>query len=373
MTSNSLQSLSKVLLMGPGPSMVHPDVYRAMTTPLLGHMDGEFIRLMDEIKMQLRQVCGTANEVTMPMSGTGSAGMETCCVNLVEPGDRVLVLHNGVFSGRMIDVTARLGAETESLDFEWGTPVDVEAVKKRLSEKRYDLVGVIHAETSTGVCNPVEEIGRLVRENGALYLVDGVTSLGGMETALDRWGVDAFYSGTQKCLSCPPGLAPVSFSERALAKLRARKKKVPNWYLDLTMIMNYWEGNTRAYHHTAPISMNYALHQALKNLLDETLPAAFARHRAMHEKLVAGLEELGFGMYVAKPFRLPMLNVATCPEGMDEADLRKYLRSEHRIEIGNGLGPLAGKVIRIGLMGETARPEHVERLLDALRTYCRKN
>ncbi len=369
MASETLRKIPNILLMGPGPSMVHPNVYEAMGTPLIGHMDPEFIRLMDEIKRKLRQVCGTANKVTLPMSGTGSSGMETCFVNLVEPGDRVLVLHNGVFSGRMIDVASRLGAETESLDFEWGTPVDVEAVKKRLTEKKYDIVAVIHAETSTGVCNPVEEIGVLVRENGALYLVDGVTSLGGMEVALDRWGVDAFYSGTQKCLSCPPGLSPVSFSERATARLAARRKKVPNWYLDLSMIIKYWEGQTRAYHHTAPITMNYALCQALENLLEEGLSPVFARHRAMHEKLVAGLEALGYRMYVDKKFRLPMLNVVTCPDGVDEADLRRYLRHEHRIEIGNGLGPLAGKVIRIGLMGETAREDNVDRLLAALKAY----
>ena len=369
MTSKTLQSLSKVLLMGPGPSTVHPNVYEAMGVQVLGHMDKEFVGLMDVIKAQLRQVCGTANEVTMPMSGTGSSGMETCYVNLVEHGDKVLVLHNGVFSGRMIDVAGRLGAEVESIDFEWGTPVELEPVKKKLAEKKFDIVAVIHAETSTGVCNPVEEIGKLVKENGALYLVDGVTSLGGMEVALDRWGVDAFYSGTQKCLSCPPGLAPISFSERALAKLKVRKTKVPNWYLDLSMIINYWEGHTRAYHHTAPISMNYALHQALQNILDEGLPNVFARHKAMHEKLVAGLEGLGYKMYVAEGFRLPMLNVATCPEGVDEAKLRAYLRQEHKIEIGNGLGPLAGKVIRIGLMGETARPENVDRLLDALKAF----
>lgn len=369
MTSNVLRSLSRVLLMGPGPSMVHPSVSEAMTAPLVGHMDPEFIGLMDMIKEQLREVCGTCNTVTLPMSGTGSAGMETCFVNLVEPGDRVLVLHNGVFSGRMIDVASRLGAEVESLDFEWGTAVDPDAVKKRLGDKQYDIVAVIHAETSTGVCNPVEEIGQLVRESGALYLVDGVTSLGGMEVALDRWGVDAFYSGVQKCLSCPPGLSPVSFSEKAVARLAARKKKVPNWYLDLSMIIQYWGGHSRAYHHTAPIAMNYALHQALQNLLDETLPAAFSRHRAMHEKLVAGLEDLGYRMYVAEEYRLPMLNVATCPQGVDEADLRRRLRAEHNIEIGSGLGPLAGKVIRIGLMGETARAANVDRLLDALKAY----
>ena len=363
---NLLSTITPVLLMGPGPSMVYPGVYAAMTTPLLGHLDGEFIRIMDTIKDQLRTVCGTANEVTMPMSGTGSAGMETCFVNLVEKGDSVLILHNGVFSGRMIEVATRLGATVDSLDFAWGTPVVVEDVAKKLASKKYDLVAVVHAETSTGVCNPVAAIGKLVKAHGALYLVDCVTSLGGIKVSLDEWGADAFYSGTQKCLSCPPGLSPVSFSEAALNKIRNRATKVPNWYLDMSLIMNYWEGNSRAYHHTAPISMNYALYAALHTLLEEGLDAAFARHRAMHDKLVDGLEALGFSMYVDKSCRLPMLNVATCPEGLDEAALRKRLRNEFSIEIGAGLGPLAGKVIRIGLMGATAKPEYVNTLLAAM-------
>jgi alanine-glyoxylate transaminase/serine-glyoxylate transaminase/serine-pyruvate transaminase len=365
--ADMLKSVSGVLLMGPGPSMVNAAVYEAMGTRLLGHLDPEFIALMDRIKEQLRTVCGTGNKVTLPMSGTGSSGMETCYVNLVERGDKVLILHNGVFSGRMIDVATRLGAEVDTVDFTWGTPVLPDKAKEQLARKRYDIVAVIHAETSTGVCNPVEEIGALAKENGALYMVDGVTSLGGIEVALDRWGVDAFYSGTQKCLSCPPGLSPVSLSDRAMDKIRARQTKAPNWYLDISMIVNYWEGQNRAYHHTAPITMNYALYRALELILDEGLPAVFARHKAMHERLVAGLESLGFGMYVEKPYRLPMLNLVTCPAGMDEADLRRRLRKNHNIELGGGLGPLAGKVLRIGLMGETARPEHVDRLLGALR------
>ena len=226
---------------------------------------------------------------------------------------------------------------------------------------------MVHAETSTGVRNPVEAIGPLVKEHGALYLVDCVTSLGGIEVALDRWGVDAFYSGTQKCLSCPPGLAPVSFSEAAIAKLKNRKKKVPNWYLDLTMIINYWEGNSRAYHHTAPINMNYALYQALRLILQEGTDKVFARHKEVHGLLASGLNELGFKMYVAEDCRLPMLNAVVPPSGVDEAKLRKQLRQEYMIELGSGLGPLAGKIIRIGLMGETARRENVNRVLAALR------
>ena len=363
-----LSGLSKVLLMGPGPSMVNEAVYKAMTTPLLGHMDEEFVGLMNAVKEQLRAVCQTANDVTMPMSGTGSSGMEACYVNLVEKGDRVLILQNGVFGVRMADVASRLGAEVDVLEFPWGTPVIPSKVKEKLAAKSYALVGVVHAETSTGVENPVEEIGRLVRGNGALYLVDSVTGLGGIEVAVDKWGVDAFYSGTQKCLSCPPGLAPLSLSARATDKLKARKTKVPNWYLDISLLTQYWEGQTRVYHHTAPITMNYALHQALALILEEGLPNVFARHRAMHELLVAGLEDLGFTMFVEKPFRLPMLNLVTPPRGVDEGALRRNLRQKHNIELGNGLGPLAGKVIRIGLMGETARKENVERLLAALKT-----
>jgi alanine-glyoxylate transaminase/serine-glyoxylate transaminase/serine-pyruvate transaminase len=338
-----------------------------MAKDTIGHMDSSFIALMDDIKAQLRSLCQTENSVTMPMSGTGSAGMESCFVNLVEPGDAVLVLQNGVFGVRMADVAGRLGADVDVLEFEWGAPVIPDDVAAALGKKQYAIVAVVHAETSTGVCNPVEDIGRLVKEHGALYLVDGVTSLGGIEVALDRWGVDAFYSGTQKCLSCPPGLAPLSFSGAAVAKLKNRKTKVPNWYLDLTLIINYWEGNTRAYHHTAPINMNYALYQALRLILQEGTDRVFARHKDAHDLLVHGLDALGFKMYVTKAFRLPMLNAVAPPPGVDEAKLRKQLRQEHMIELGSGLGPLAGKIIRIGLMGETARKENVNRLLSALR------
>ena len=364
---NRLDSLERILLMGPGPSMVHSSVYAAMAKETIGHMDSAFIALMDDIKEQLRVLCQTGNTVTMPMSGTGSAGMEACFVNLVEPGDAVLVLQNGVFGMRMADVAGRLGADVDVLEFEWGTPVIPDEVAKALGKKKYALVSVVHAETSTGVCNPVEAVGKLVKEHDALYLVDGVTSLGGMEVALDRWGVDAFYSGTQKCLSCPPGLSPISFSGAAVAKLKSRKRKVPNWYLDLSLIINYWEGNSRAYHHTAPINMNYALYQALRLILQEGTDKVFERHKQAHDRLVRGLEALGFKMYVQEASRLPMLNAVAPPAGVDEAKLRKQLRQEHLIELGSGLGPLAGKIIRIGVMGETARGENVDRLLAALR------
>lgn len=364
---NLLDGIQPVLLMGPGPSSVFPEVYTSIAKPTLGHLDPYFIKIMDAIKEQLKVVMGTKNELTMPMSGTGSAGMETCFVNLVEKGDRVLVIENGVFGKRMIDVAQRLGAEVDILDFEWGTPVVVERVKEQLAGNSYALVAVVHAETSTGVLNPVQEIGDLVASTGALFLVDCVTSLGGMPVTMDAWHADAIYSGTQKCLSCPPGLAPISFSEKAVAKLQARKTKVPNWYLDLSLIVSYWEGNTRAYHHTAPINMEYALYSALNCVLDEGLGNVYQRHIAMHNLLVKKLGELGLSMYVAEGSRLPMLNAVTVPQGVDEAAVRKTLLEKYRIEIGAGLGPLAGKILRIGLMGHTARPENVEKLTDALR------
>jgi len=359
-------ALTDTLLMGPGPSCVPPEVYTALHRPTIGHLDPRFIALMDDIKARLQAVMQTANRLTIPVSGTGSAGTETCFVNLVEPGDAVLILKNGVFGMRMADVAGRLGAAVDVLEFEWGTPVDPEAVRERLSEKAYRIVAVVHAETSTGVANPVEAIGPLVKENGALFLVDTVTSLGGMPVATDAWGADAVYSGTQKCLSCPPGLAPVSFSDRAVEKLKARKAKVPNWYLDLSLIVDYWEGAKRAYHHTAPINMLYALRAALILILDEGLEKVHARHLDNHRRLVAGLEERGLSMLVDPDSRLPMLNAVRVPEGVDEAAVRSRLLQDHDIEIGAGLGPLAGKIWRVGLMGHTARPENVDRLLAAL-------
>ena len=365
--ANLLSNLTPTLLMGPGPSCVYPEVYEALFRPTIGHLDPYFISIMDAIKDQLKVVMGTKNRLTMPMSGTGSAGMETAFVNLIEPGDRVLILINGVFGKRMEDVAGRLGAQVDTLEFEWGTPVVPATVEAQLKKGPYTLVAVVHAETSTGVANPVLDISRLVKPTGALYLVDCVTSLGGMPVSMDEWRADALYSGTQKCLSCPPGLSPVSFSEKALERIKARKSKVPNWYLDLTMIMNYWDGNTRAYHHTAPINMLYGLYAALDCVLREGLENSFARHARMHEQLVHGLENLGLAMYVQEGFRLPMLNAVTIPERVkDEAKVRARLLKEHHIEIGAGLGPLAGKIWRIGLMGHTARPENVERVLGAL-------
>ncbi len=362
---NKLSQIKEPLLMGPGPSCVSYSVYQALAKPTLGHLDPEFISLMDKIKDYLRELMRTENKLTVPVSGTGSAGMETCFVNLVEPGDKVLILINGVFGTRMEDVASRLGAEVNSLNFDWGTPVLLDQVENQLAQKKYNLVAVVHAETSTGVCNPVEEIGEIVKENGALYLVDCVTSLGGMDVKMDDWQIDALYSGTQKCLSCPPGLSPVSFSDKAVEKLSNRKSKVPNWYLDLSMIIKYWSGKARVYHHTAPINMLYGLYQACFNIIDEGLDAVIQRHKDMHQMLLGVLDNLGLELIVEESARLPMLNAVKIPEGVDDGDVRSRLLNEFHIEIGGGLGPLSGKIWRIGLMGETAKKESIQKLMDA--------
>lgn len=363
---NLLDHIEEILLMGPGPSCVPPEVYTALSRKTLGHLDPYFLEIAEEIKQMLRSIMNTKNNLTIPISGTGSAGMEAAFVNLVERGDRVLILQNGVFGMRMQDVAARLGAQVDVLEFPWGRPVEPEVVKKKMQGKSYAIVAVVHAETSTGVQNPVAEIGALLKESDTIYLVDTVTSLGGIEVRMDDWNIDVMYSGTQKCLSCPPGLAPLSFSEKAMAKLNRRSSKVPNWYLDLTMIANYW-GQNRVYHHTAPVNMLYGLYQALFLILEEAPENVFQRHRENHLALVKGLEGMGLGMLVEKPYRLPMLNAVLVPEGVDELSIRKRLRKEFKIEIGGGLGPLAGKIWRIGLMGYTAKHESVAKLLAALK------
>jgi alanine-glyoxylate transaminase/serine-glyoxylate transaminase/serine-pyruvate transaminase len=362
-----LQTIIPVTLMGPGPSCVHSSVLDALSKPTLGHLDPDFIRIMDAIKEQLKTLLHTRNALTLPISGTGSAGMECCFVNLIEKNDPVLILINGVFGRRMQDVATRLGADVDTLEFEWGTPVIVDVVQKQLSKKFYKLVAVVHAETSTGVMNPVSGIGSLLKGSDTLFLVDAVTSLGGMEILMDDWGVDVLYSGTQKCLSCPPGLSPASFSQAAVTALQTRKTKVPNWYLDLSLIMNYWEGTTRAYHHTAPVNMLYGLYQALSLILEEGEARVFDRHMNTHRQLVRELDHLGMRMHVDASCRLPMLNAVSIPGGVNDADVRSRLLREYRIEIGAGLGPLAGKIWRIGLMGHTARPENVEKLIQALK------
>ena len=325
-----LHSLPEILLMGPGPSSVPREIYDALSRPTLGHLDPVFLGIMDEIKDNLGVLFKSAEgSLTMPLSGTGSSGMEAAFVNLVEPGNRVLVLKNGVFGMRMEDVAGRLGAEVDTLEFEWGTPVDPAAVEEKLKGANYDIVAVVHAETSTGVANPVAEIGKILDQlpDRPLYLVDCVTSLGGMNVDLETWGIDIAYSGTQKCLSCPPGLAPFALSPRSVEALKNRKTKVPNWYLDVSMLVNYWEaaegGGARVYHHTAPINMLYGLHTALRLVLEEGLEATFARHQSAHEELVAGLDEMGLTLPVDESCRLPMLNAITVPDGVDEAGVRK--------------------------------------------------
>ena len=365
--NNLLDGLEEILLMGPGPSCVPKEVYGALGRKTIGHLDPYFLNIADGVKEMLRKLMNTANNLTLPVSGTGSAGMEASFVNLVESGDEVLILINGVFGLRMQEVATRLGARVDTLEFAWGTPVVPDAVGEKIKEKTYRIVAVVHAETSTGVMNPVSDIGSLLKGTDTLYLVDTVTSLGGIPVRADEWNVDAVYSGTQKCLSCPPGLAPLSFSERALAKLGSRKTKVPNWYLDLSLIANYW-GQNRVYHHTAPINMIYGLYEALVLILQEGEENVFKRHRENHQLLVDGLEGMGLRMLVEKPYRLPMLNTVRCPEGVDEASIRKRLLNEFKIEIGGGLGPLAGKIWRIGLMGHTARKENVDRFLKALKS-----
>ncbi len=369
---NTLDGIEEILLMGPGPSCIHDSVYEALSLKTLGHMDPYFIQIMDDVKELLQTVMKTQNNMTIPISGTGSSGMETCFVNLIERGDPVLIMINGVFGKRMQDVASRLGADVDVLEFEWGTPVVPEKVSEQLSAKDYKIVALVHAETSTGVRNPAQEIGELLKGTDSLFLLDTVTSLGGMEVATDDWGVDALYSGTQKCLSCPPGLAPVSFSENALEVILNRKTKVPNWYLDVSMLTKYWEGQSRVYHHTAPINMIYGLYQALYLIVEEGLESVFERHYRYHKLLVEGLEELGIKMLVDPEYRLPMLNSIHIPDGANDGEVRGKLRTDHKIEIGAGLGPLAGKIWRIGLMGHTAREENVHRFLEALKAVLER-
>ena len=356
--------------MGPGPSPVHPRVLAAMSLPLYGHLDPEFVKLMDETQNRLRKVFCTANRLTIAVSGTGSAGMEAVVDNLIEPGDKMLVCVNGVFGERMCDVADRARAEVIRIDRPYGevfTPEEVEAAIKKHNPA---MVGIVHAETSTGAWQPVEEIARIAHENGALIAIDTVTSLAGVPVEIDGWEIDAVYSGTQKCLSCPPGLAPVSFSERAMAKIKARKSKVQSWYLDLTMIEKYW-GSDRFYHHTAPISMNYAFFEALGVVLEEGLPARHARHMLNHNALAAGIDALDMKYFTQEGHRLPQLNCVVIPDGIDDMTVRRRLLNDWGIEVGGGLGPVKGKAWRIGLMGHGSTPEAVRLVLGALETCLR--
>lgn len=356
------------ILMGPGPSDVHPRVLKAMATPLVGHLDPDFVAIMDEVKSMVQHTFQTQNELSFVVSAPGSAGMETCLVNLLEPGDEAIICIHGVFGGRMADIAERCGARVTRVESPWGTPISPDQVKTALaSVDNPKLLAIVHAETSTGVLQPLEEISKMVHDAGALFVVDAVTSYCGTQLKVDEWDIDAIYTGTQKCLSAPPGLSPVSFSSRAVEVLDNRKTKVQSWFLDLTLVKNYWAGAKRAYHHTAPVSAVYGLHEAYRIVLEEGLETRFARHQRNHELLKDGLEALGFTFLVDEAYRLAMLNAVKIPTGIDEAKVRSRLLHEYNIEVGSGLGAFAGKIWRIGLMGESSSPNHVNVLLSALR------
>jgi len=367
MTSNEPEG--ERLLLGPGPSNVSAAVREAMSQPLLGHLDPAFLRILDETQGELARLFGVSSGLTVPLSAPGSAGMEACLVNLLEPGDRVVTGVAGVFGGRMSEVAARAGAEVTRVETEWGTPLQAEAMIAAIERVRPKVVAFVHAETSTGVLQPVEEIAAAARSAGALVVLDCVTSLAGVPLALDDWQVDAAYSGTQKCLSVPPGLSPVHFSPRALEAVQRRTRPVQSWFLDVSLLAGYYEGD-RTYHHTAPVSAIFGLAEGLRRVAEEGMDKRAARHREAAAALVAGLADLGFAPLVESAFRLPMLTSVVLPDELlerGEAALRAQLLSHHGIEVGAGLGALAGRIWRIGLMGENARTECVERLLSALR------
>jgi alanine-glyoxylate transaminase/serine-glyoxylate transaminase/serine-pyruvate transaminase len=353
------------ILLGPGPSDVHPRVLAALAAPTVGHLDPYYLELMNGMQQMLRTVLQTKNEMTLAVSGTGSAGMEAAVVNLIEPGDTMLVCVNGVFGARMADVASRAGANVVRIDRPWGEVFSAAEVEQAVRQHKPAIVGIVMAETSTGAHQPIDELSRIVHDGGALLLVDTVTSLGGMPVQTDAWEIDAIYSGSQKCLGCPPGLAPLSFSPRAMAKIGRRKSKVQSWYLDITMIAQYW-GQERVYHHTAPINMTYGLYEALRVVLEEGLENCFARHALNHRALKDGLSAIGIS-YAADPEHLlPMLNAVRVPDGVDDAAVRRGLLQRFGIEIGAGLGAFKGKAWRIGLMGHSSRKTKVLLLLAAL-------
>ncbi|HZL65601.1 MAG TPA: alanine--glyoxylate aminotransferase family protein [Thermoleophilia bacterium] len=357
------------VLMGPGPSDVDPRVLAAMARPTIGHLDPEFVRMMDELKELLRYAFQTENRVTFPVSGPGSVGMETCFVNLVEPGDRVLVCINGVFGGRQLENVKRCGGVPVVVEDDWGTPVSLDKLEAALAaEPDVRLVSFVHAETSTGVRSDAEAIAAIAHAHGALVIADTVTSLGGIPVLVDEWRLDAVYSGTQKCLSCTPGLSPVTFGGAALEKVKARTTTCQSWFMDLNLVLPYWEGGARTYHHTAPINPLYGLHEALIMLAEEGLDAAWRRHAENHAALVDGLAKIGVEMFVEPAYRLPELNLVCVPEGIDDAWVRSEALKRYGLEFGNGLGVLAGKVWRIGLMGTSSTPQNVQLCLEVLET-----
>ena len=356
-------------LMGPGPSDVHPRVLQAMARPTIGHLDPFFIEMMDQTKEALKYAFKTENELTMPVSAPGSAGMETCFANLVEPGDKVIVCINGVFGNRMKENITRFSGVAVVVEDKWGEAVTVEKVDQALKENTdAKIVAFVHAETSTGAQSDAKTICALAHQYACLTIVDTVTSLAGSELRVDEWGIDAVYSGTQKCMSAPPGISPISFSEAAIHKLSNRKTPVTSWFLDLNLVMGYWgKGAKRAYHHTAPVNTLYGLHESLVMLMDEGLENAWDRHRQNHETLKTNLEAMGIKFVVKEQDRLPQLNTVWIPDGVDDATVRSTLLNEYNLEIGAGLGDLAGKVWRIGLMGYSARKENVLLVTAALK------
>jgi alanine-glyoxylate transaminase/serine-glyoxylate transaminase/serine-pyruvate transaminase len=354
-------------LMGPGPTEIHPRVLTTMSQPAIGYLDPIFVEMMEELKSLLRYAYQTKNSLTFPISGPGSVGMEYCFVNMVAPGDKVVVCRNGVFGGRMIENVERAGGVPVIVEDKWGEPVDPQKLEDTLKKhKDAKVVAFVHAETSTGVQSDAKTLVGIAHKYGALTIVDAVTSLGGTPVLVDEWGIDAIYSASQKCLSCTPGLSPVSFSEQVVERVKARKDKIHSWFMDMNLLLGYWGATTRTYHHTAPTNSLFALHEALLLIREEGLENAWARATRHHMALKAGLEAMGMKFLVNEKFQLPQMNAVMCPEGVNEAEVRKRLLNEFNLEIGAGLGPLAGKIWRFGLMGYSCRPENVMVCLSAL-------
>jgi alanine-glyoxylate transaminase/serine-glyoxylate transaminase/serine-pyruvate transaminase len=352
-------------LMGPGPSEIHPAVYRALTSPVIGHLDPAYLEVVGRVAELLRPLFGTQNRLTNATPGTGTSGMEACVANLIGPGDKVLCCIHGYFGNRIRQMCERQEAEVTAIEGEWGKPSNPENIEAALKEKQYKVITVVHAETSTGVLQPMDDIVRLAKDHGAMILLDTVTSLGGVAVNVDEWGIDAAYSCSQKCIGCPPGLSPVTFSDRALEAMRSRTTPVRSWYLDIQLLDEYW-GGTHSYHHTSSSALNYSLLEALILVHEEGIQHRFARHLKNHHALVAGIEAMGLQMHVAAEYRLPMLNTIRIPEGVDDAALRRYLLGNFNLEIGGGLGALKDKVWRVGLMGYSSSPEKILFLLSAL-------
>ncbi len=354
-------------LMGPGPTEIHPRVLTTMSQPAIGYLDPVFVEMMEELKALLRYVYQTKNPLTFPISGPGSVGMEYCFVNLVAPGDKVVVCQNGVFGGRMLENVVRCGGVPVLVEDKWGEPVDPQKVEDALQKHRdAKIVAFVHAETSTGCQSDAKLLTQIAHKRDALVIVDAVTSLGGSPVKVDEWEVDAIYSASQKCLSCTPGLSPVSFSERVVERVKARKDKIHSWFMDMNLLLGYWGATTRTYHHTAPTNSLFALHEALLLIREEGLENSWARHQRHHVALKAGLEAMGLRYLVAEKYQLPQMNAVLCPDGVEEAAVRKTLLNEFGLEIGAGLGPLAGKIWRFGLMGYSCRPDNVMLCLSAL-------